>query len=87
MKVVDRLSSNRYYLAATAELVKRNVSGKLNTVYDCFVGWTDASELSASLASMRFRNMCVSMYKVEKKWWSAHEFESKQRSLKHKQKS
>lgn len=54
-KVVHVSSANRYYLAVTAKWIKENISGKIRTVYDCYVQRVEASEVTECLASFWFR--------------------------------
>lgn len=37
-KLVHISGTNRYYLALTAKLVEKIISGKIGTVYDCYIG-------------------------------------------------
>lgn len=57
-------NKNRYYVAVSANLVKKNVSSEIGSVYACHVESIDTKEILTCSLNKRFRNMTVSAYEA-----------------------
>lgn len=63
-EVVGMSSRSKYYATVTTNWVKNNVSSRIGCLYDCYVGWMNATRSLACSANMRFCKMTVNMYEV-----------------------
>lgn len=71
-KCFHSLSSNRYYVAATANWGKENIFVKICTVYAFYVQAEEPAEVIERVTSRPFRGMIASMYEAEKKEENCH---------------